>query len=160
MADVASVFNIRKERKKVKREKTLHISTLLTEIGTGANYLTISDKTLLFISALLLRFPNLTSIKLHPSIGDDFNTLFTRIASSHLPLLNSLNLSHQRQHGFSSFHGKFPSLKSLNYSHMCGFSNAIQLSCDVARSRFMYCDQCRVFVVWSSLVMLEAMDVG
>ncbi|MED6119449.1 hypothetical protein PIB30_012089 [Stylosanthes scabra] len=95
----------------------------LSTTNSLCSSLTISDKTLPFLSALLLRFPNLTSVKLHPSIGDDFNTLLTRIASSHLPLLHSLDLSHQRQHGFSGFQGKFPSLKSLNCSHMPGFSN-------------------------------------
>ncbi|MED6119451.1 hypothetical protein PIB30_012091 [Stylosanthes scabra] len=85
--------------------------------------LTISNQALPFLSALLLRFPNLTSIKLAPSISFPTNILLTTIASFHLPLLHSLDLTREsssleHQHGFSGFHGKFPYLKSLNCFHM------------------------------------------
>ncbi|MED6107308.1 hypothetical protein PIB30_012702 [Stylosanthes scabra] len=87
---------------------------------------TISDESFLFLSTLLHRFPNLTSIKLTPSISfpdpDGLNILLTTIASSHLPHLHSLDLSRQPQHGLSGFHGKFLTLKSLNCSHMPEFS--------------------------------------
>ncbi|MED6144137.1 hypothetical protein PIB30_012790 [Stylosanthes scabra] len=90
---------------------------LLSIINNLFTSLTISDKTLPFLPALLLRFPNLTSIKLYPCIGGNLNNLLTLIASYHLPILHSLDLSHQ-QHGFSRFQGKFPPLKSLNCYYM------------------------------------------
>ncbi|MED6113291.1 hypothetical protein PIB30_069449 [Stylosanthes scabra] len=83
-------------------------------------HLTISDRVLPLLPALLRRFPNLTSIKLTRNINADIDAILSQIASFDLPSLHFLDISHQHtfpSHGLRQFSQKFPTLKSLNCSH-------------------------------------------
>ncbi|XP_025617464.1 F-box/LRR-repeat protein 14 [Arachis hypogaea] len=94
-----------------------HFLSLTNRLRTS---LTVSDHVLPFLPALLCRFPNLTSINLTHHTGD-LNELLSQIASSHLPSLRSLDLSHQPalpSIALRHFSRKFPALKSLNCSFM------------------------------------------
>ncbi|MED6119444.1 hypothetical protein PIB30_012084 [Stylosanthes scabra] len=101
-----------------------HFLSLTNRLRTS---LTVSDHLLPLLPALLRRFTNLTSIKLTRSFTADLNDLLIQIASSHLPSLHSLDLSHQPAFpsiGLQQFSQKFPTLKSLNCSSMGSLTTA------------------------------------